>query len=174
MPYTPITKASRARFSGGLSWLSIPPYATFVVPFSHGPLGSDIVADPTARAVLNDMTDTTVGVWESGCFTAAREGQHRFIAQFTIYKQRAQGQRLEAFLRLEVVRNGVATVIATHDAVDYVATAGEIVLPLRIEATPILKAGDLVQARFGLIENVAMYIITDHEHTFLDATAYWR
>lgn len=174
MPYTPITKVSRARFSGGLSWLSIPPYATFVVPFSHSPLGSDVVADPIARAVLNEMTDPTVGAWDNGYFTAAREGQHRFVAQFTIYKQRAQGQRLEAFLRLEIVRNGVAAVIATHDAVDYIATAGEIVMPLRIEAAPVLKAGDLVQARFGLIEGDAMYIITDHEHTFLDATAYWR
>lgn len=174
MPYTPITKVSRARFSGALSWQNIPPYATFVVPFAHNVLDSDVVPDATSRAVLNEMTDLTVGTWSNGRFTASREGPHRFLAQFSIYKQRVQGQRLEVFLRLEVVRNGVTTIVAVHDAVDFVATDGEIVLPLRIEAAPILKAGDQVQVRFGLIQGDLMYIITDHEHSFLDVTAYWR
>ncbi len=71
-------------------------------------------------------------------------------------------------------RNGVTTIVAVHDAVDFVATDGEIVLPLRIEAAPILKVGDQVQVRFGLIQGDLMYIITDHEHSFLDVTAYWR
>ncbi len=50
MPYTPITKVSRARFSGALSWQNIPPYATFVVPFAHNTLDSDVIPDATSRA----------------------------------------------------------------------------------------------------------------------------
>lgn len=174
MPYTPITKVSRARFSGSFSWQNIPPHATFIIPFAHSPLGGDDVPDATAREVLNGMTDPTVGTWSNGRFTPSRSGPHRFVAQFSIYKQRVQGERLEAFVRLEVVRNGVTTIVAVHDVVDYVATDGEIMLSLRVEAAPTLKVGDQVQARFGLIQGDLMYIVTDHEHSFLDVTAYWR
>jgi hypothetical protein len=174
MPYTPIDRTSRAVFSGSLSWQNLPPYATFVVPYAFAHFSETAVPDPVSRGLYNQMIDPRLGTWTAGRFSPARPGRHRLSAQFVIYKQSSQGQLVDVFLQLEVIRSGVITTVGICDALYHLVEGGELALPLQVEATPILQPGDQVQARFGLIEGHLINIVTvDPTRTFFDITAYW-
>ena len=174
MPYTPRTRTTRARMDGGLNWDTIPPFATFVVPFTGAPIDSGTIADPVARAMHNDMRDATLGTWNSGQFTPARAGRYRLNAQFAALQSDTQGPRMEIFFRLEAVRQGSGIILAVADAIDHLSTDEDRVIALSIEATPYLLPTDVVQARFAFIQGENLNIITDHTRTFFDVTAYWN
>lgn len=171
MPYTPVDHTSRAWANGSLSWQTIPPYATFRLPYTFTPVNTP---DPVANDIYGQMIDPALGTWNAGRFTPARAGRHRFAAQFLVYKQEGQGQVVDVFFRIEVVRAGVTTVVGVHDALHHLVESGELLRPLTVEATPHLLPGDQVQVRFGLIEGELMSIVTgDPTRTFCDITAYW-
>lgn len=170
MPYTPVIRTSRAWALGGLSWQTIPPYATFRVPYGFAPVN---IPDPDAAEVYNQMINPALGTWDAGQFTPAQPGRYRFMAQFLTYKQQGQGQISDIFLRLELVREGVTTTLAVCDSLTHLVEDGELVLPLTVEATPRLLPEDRVQARFGLIQNELIAIVTgDPTRSFCDITAY--
>lgn len=174
MPYTPIDHTSRAWASGNLSWQAIPPYATFRVPYTFKAVDETTVPDPVKRGIYNQMIDPALGTWNAGQFTPARPGRYRFMAQFLTYKQQGQGQVSDIFLRLELVRQDVTTTLAVCDSLTHLVEDGELILPLTVEATPHLLPGDRVQARFGLIQNELLAIVTgDPTRSFCDVTAYW-
>ena len=174
MPYTPIDRTSRAWASESLSWQNVPPYATFRVPYAFTAIDAGTVPDAVARGVYNGMIDPSLGTWSNGAFTPARPGRHRFAAQFLTYKQQDQGQISDTFLRLELVRDGLTTTLSVCDSLQHLVTDGELVMPLKVEATPHLLPGDQVQVRFGLIQGELISIVTgDPTRSFCDVTAYW-